>query len=110
MKAIILVLTLLIAIAFVGNAIAVGPGKTIEYAGGAQGKVTFDGKAHADKGGKCNDCHPKVFAMKKGTAKVTAPHKAGEFCGICHDGKKAFDQTTADDCGKCHKKAKAAGY
>ena len=103
MKILTIVLTLLIAIAFVGNAMAVGTGKTVEFAGATQGKVVFDGKIHADKGGKCNDCHPKTFAMKKGSAKIAAPHKAGEFCGTCHDGKKAFDQA-GDNCVKCHKK------
>lgn len=96
------VLTLLIAIAFVGSAMAVGTGKTVEFAGGKEGKVIFDGKTHAEKGAKCNDCHPKTFAMKKGTAKIAAPHKAGEFCGTCHDGKKAFAQE--GNCVKCHKK------
>ena len=41
--------------------------------------------------------------MKKpgaeGAAKIAAPHKAGEFYGTCHDGKKAFAQDAAN-CGK----------
>lgn len=104
MRKLTILLTLFVVLAFVGSALAIGPGKTVEYAGGAQGKVVFDGKAHADKGNKCNDCHPKVFQMKKGAAKIAAPHKAGEFCGICHDGSKAFAVTDANTCGKCHKK------
>ena len=104
MKILTLALTLLIAIAFIGSAMAVPSGKTVEFAGGSQGKVVFDGKVHADKGKKCADCHPKVFAMKKGTAKITkADHVAGKFCGTCHDGKTAFDQSNTN-CGKCHKK------
>jgi len=27
----------------------------------------------------------------------------GEFCGICHDGKKGFDVKAADSCARCHK-------
>jgi c(7)-type cytochrome triheme protein len=108
-RVITLVLTILIAVVFVSSAMAVGTGKTVEYAGGKEGKVVFDGKTHADKGTKCNDCHPKVFQMKKGSAKITSPHKAGEFCGTCHDGKKAFGDQDKADCGKCHKKA-AGGY
>lgn len=104
MKIFTLTLTLLITIAFVGSAIATGPGKTVDFAGGAMGKVVFDGKAHADKGNKCNDCHPKLFQMKKGAVKITAPHKPGEFCASCHDGKKATNK-----CTDCHKKA-AGGY
>ena len=103
MKILTTLLVIAIAVVFVGSAMAVNPGKTVEYAGGAQGKVVFDGKTHADKGLKCNDCHTKIFQMKKGAAKITAPHKAGEFCGACHDGKKAFGQEEPN-CGKCHKK------
>ena len=66
MRITVLLLTVLIAVAFVGSAFAVPPGKTVEYAGGGMGKVVFDGKTHADKGLKCNDCHTKIFKMKKG--------------------------------------------
>jgi len=104
MRVLTIVLTLLIAIAFVGSAMAVPAGKTVEYAGGDAGKVVFDGKIHADKGGKCNDCHTKIFPMKKSGTKITkADHVAGKFCGTCHDGTKAFGQDEAN-CGKCHKK------
>lgn len=103
-KLVIVALVMVVAFVLAASAFAVGPGKTVEFAGGSQGKVVFDGKAHADKGGKCADCHPKVFTMKKGTAKITkADHVAGKLCGTCHDGKKAFGQDEAN-CAKCHKK------
>lgn len=103
MKKIFAILTFAICIAFLaGTALAVPPGKNVEFAGGDEGKVTFDGKTHATAGQKCNNCHPKVFKMKKGATKITAPHKPGEFCGSCHDGTKAFAQE--GNCGKCHKK------
>ena len=89
-----------------GNAMAVPAGK-VEFAGGPMGKVTFEAKVHADKGFKCADCHtsPKLFAMKKGTDKITmAEMNDGKFCGACHDGKKAFSVKATADCGKCHKK------
>ncbi|UCG77637.1 MAG: hypothetical protein JSV21_08645 [Nitrospirota bacterium] len=102
-KLIILSFTLLLAIAFIGTAFAVPAGKTVDYAGGKMGKVAFDGKKHADAGAKCNDCHPKVFKMKKGSMKITmAEHKAGIACGTCHDGSKAFAQQ--GNCAKCHVK------
>jgi c(7)-type cytochrome triheme protein len=88
-----------------GNLMAVPPGKTIDFAS-PKGKVSFDGKAHADKGLKCADCHtkPKLFQMKKGTEKMTmAAMNEGKFCGACHDGKKAFSVKAAADCAKCHK-------
>ncbi|HBR22553.1 MAG TPA: cytochrome C [Nitrospiraceae bacterium] len=108
MKKFTIIIALIIAVAFVGSAMAVPPGKTAEFKGGAMGKVTFDGKIHADKGLKCNDCHTKVFQMKKGSTKMKmADINAGKFCGTCHNGTKAF--ASDGDCAKCHKKA-AAGY
>ncbi len=90
----------------IGNVMAVPAGK-VEFAGGPNGKVTFDAKVHADKGAKCADCHtkPKLFEMKKGKDKLTmAAMNEGKFCGACHDGKKAFSVKAAADCAKCHKK------
>ena len=104
MKIFTVVLTVAIAIAFIGSAMAVPPGKTVEYAGGGAGKVVFDGKAHADKGLKCNDCHTKIFPMKKGTKIAMADMNAGKTCGECHNGTKAFASKDAANCGKCHKK------
>jgi c(7)-type cytochrome triheme protein len=99
---ILIVMAVCIALA-VGSALAVPPGKTLDYAGGAMGKVTFDGKTHGDAGNKCNDCHTKVLQMKMGAAKITAAdHVPGKFCGSCHDGTKAFAQK--GNCTKCHVK------
>jgi len=98
-------LVVIIAVVFVGSAMAVPPGKTVEFAGGPQGKVSFSGKAHADKGLKCGDCHTKVFPMKKteGVFKM-AEMKEGKHCGACHNGTKTFNTTDAANCAKCHKK------
>ena len=104
-KAITVILAILIAVAFVGNVMAVPAGKTVEFPGGDSGKVVFDGKVHADKGLKCNECHPKIFQMKKGSTKMTmAEINAGKFCGECHNGTKAFKTSEATNCAKCHKK------
>jgi len=101
-----IIVSTLIAIAFVGSAMAVPPGKTVEYPGGDQGKVTFNGDTHGAKQGmKCADCHPKPFGMKKGAFKETKEdHSKEVYCGICHNGTKAFSQSDTKDCGKCHKK------
>jgi c(7)-type cytochrome triheme protein len=114
MKITILILSLFIAFALVGSAMAVGPGKTIEYPDGDQGKVVFSGDTHGMKQGmKCNDCHPKPFAMKKGTFKMTKEeHGKPDLCGKCHDGKEhngkvVFSQSDEKDCGKCHVKGAA---
>lgn len=105
MRVLTTILAIMIAIVFVGSAMAVPPGKTVEFSGGAMGKVVFDGKLHADKGLKCNDCHTKIFQMKKGTAHMKmADINAGKFCGACHNGTKAFKSSDAANCAKCHKK------
>lgn len=90
----------------IGSVMAVPPGKTVEFAGGAKGKVIFDGKAHADKGLKCPDCHtnPKLFEMKKGQTFTMAQMAEGKACGACHNGTKSFSVKTEADCVKCHKK------
>ena len=93
------------AVAVSGAVLAVPPGKTVEYAGGPMGKVVFDGKVHADKGLKCNDCHTKIFQMKKGSTKITmAAMNKGENCGTCHNGTKAFASSDPKNCTNCHKK------
>lgn len=102
-KLIALVLVVMVTLAFTASAFAVGPGKKLEFEGGGAGKVVFDGDKH--KVNKCNDCHPAVFKMKKGTAKMTMKEmQEGKQCGTCHNGTKAFGVKEADSCAKCHKK------
>jgi c(7)-type cytochrome triheme protein len=98
-------LTLLLAGGiFVGSAGAVPPGKTAEW-DAPMGKVTFDGKVHADKGLKCLDCHSKIFKMKKGSTEMKmADINGGKFCGECHNGTKAFETNNPANCVRCHKK------
>lgn len=108
MRSALIVLMMIAALGLVTSAFA--SNNVLEYPGGPDGKVTFDGKMHNQKlgAGKCMECHKGnvPFPMKKpgqeGASKITAPHKPGEFCGSCHDGKKAFNQE--GNCVKCHKK------
>ena len=104
MKKIVVLVGLLVTVMLCANAIAVQSGKTLNW-DSPQGKVTFDGKAHADKGLKCGDCHTKIFKMKKDSAtmKMIDLH-AGKLCGECHNGKKAFKTNDNANCTKCHKK------
>jgi c(7)-type cytochrome triheme protein len=93
----------------IGQVMAVQSGRTVEFAS-PEGKVIFNGKAHADKGLKCADCHskPKLFEMKKGADKITmAAMNEGKFCGTCHDSKKAFGVKEPANCVKCHAGAAA---
>jgi c(7)-type cytochrome triheme protein len=104
MKLLVGVMAALLIAVFAGSVGAVPPGKTAEW-DTANGKVVFDGKVHADKGLKCTDCHSKIFKMKKGSTEMKmADINAGKFCGVCHNGTKAFATSAPANCGKCHKK------
>ncbi len=62
--------------------------------------VNFDHRSHM-KGLDCKECHPGIFLMKKGAQRITmAEINKGEYCGACHNGKRAF---SAEKCDKCHK-------
>jgi c(7)-type cytochrome triheme protein len=87
------------------DALAVPSGKTVEFPDGSMGKVVFSGTIHAEKGLKCTDCHTKIFPMKKTTeALKMSDLNAGKYCGVCHNGEKAFATSKPADCSKCHKK------
>jgi len=86
-------------------ALAVPPGRTLEFDKSPMGKVIFDGKLHNDAAKSCAQCHNKdTFpAMKKGTVTITMDEiYAGKQCGICHNGQLAFD--AKGNCARCHKK------
>ena len=105
MKRQILTGSLILAVMAGGNALAVGPDKTLEFKGSPEGMVVFDGTKHKGAGLTCADCHnPEVFPkMKQGTVKITMKDMlAGKYCGRCHDGKKAF--MIKDNCTRCHHK------
>ncbi len=103
MKKIGLLVALLMSLT-VTNAMAVKSGVTIDW-DSREGKVTFDGKVHADKGLKCTDCHVKIFKMKKGSTTMKMDEiNTGKFCGECHNGTKAFKTNDKANCAKCHKK------
>lgn len=110
MKKTLLFAVLIISVALIGSAMAIGTGK-MEYES-KMGKVTFDSKTHKDAKLSCKDCHPQPFgpmAKHAERIKIPVPHKTGEDCGTCHDGTKAFSQTDEASCKKCHKK-EAGGY
>ena len=93
-----------ILVALKSNLLAVPAGKTITWEGGGQGQVTFEGDEHAEKGYKCDSCHPSLFQMKKGSAKIIlVSHTNGQYCGACHNGKTAFSTDNPKKCHECHK-------
>lgn len=82
---------------------AVPIGRVLEWKTGIS-TVVFDGGVHAEKGFKCNDCHPDPFMMKKDYAKMKMVEIiAGKYCGVCHNGQRAFPSNKAADCARCHK-------
>jgi c(7)-type cytochrome triheme protein len=88
-----------------GLALAVPPGKTLEFGNSPMGMVTFDGKLHKDAGNSCKDCHNNDMfpKMKQGTVTITMNEiYAGKLCGVCHNGQRAFDAKS--NCNRCHVK------
>ena len=101
-------LTLLLCVLVLGvvtAALAVPPGKTLTFDKSPMGPVVFSGTIHKDAGDSCKECHnPDMFPkMKKGTVEITmAKIYAGELCGKCHNGTRAFE--AKKNCTRCHKK------
>lgn len=96
-----------LAILLVSASIALAvPGKqTLSFSNSPMGVVTFDGTLHKDAGNKCKDCHNlEMFPkMKQGSVTITMDEiYAGKLCGVCHNGKRAFDAQS--NCIKCHVK------
>ncbi len=85
---------------------------TFEQGKGSPGPVTFSHGRHVEAGLKCQNCHVKVFKMKRGTSGplTMARMNAGEQCGTCHNGKTSvkdkvvFATSDPQACQKCHKK------
>lgn len=103
MKKQLTAISLLLTVMASGTALAVGPGKNLEFGGGSMGSVILDGTTHKNAGITCADCHnPDVFPkMKQGTVKITMNDLyAGKFCGKCHDGKNGFQ--IKGNCDRCH--------
>lgn len=53
---------------------------------------------------KCSACHDAPFKMKAGANQITMDAiQAGQSCGLCHNGKAAFE-SNFDTCLRCHYK------
>ncbi len=88
-----------------GTALAVDGGKSLRYGGGGQGTVMFDGRLHASKGFRCNDCHSELFETRKVAHITMADHFTDKACFRCHNNKYETDPMTASrDCSFCHRK------
>jgi c(7)-type cytochrome triheme protein len=73
--------------------------KELRYRVDGIGNVAFSHEFHTSAF-SCDDCHPKLFSMKKTERKMTMDDmNKGNFCGSCHNGNIA---SSLADCGKCH--------
>lgn len=106
-RVLIITVMLILSLAFASSTLAVGPGKIMEWnPDGSPGKVSIDGKIHAEKGIKCMECHTKIWPMKKGSSMKMADMDAGNYCGVCHTGEKTFSTRDQANCTKCHQAQK----
>lgn len=48
----------------------------------------------------CTACHPGVFPMKRADSMTKSKIFEGRQCGVCHNGKLAFD--ARKNCSSCH--------
>lgn len=104
MKKALLFLAVL-SLVVVSVAIAVPPGKTLNFDKSSFGPVEFSGTIHKEAGVSCKECHNKDMfpKMKKGTVEITMKKiYAGELCGKCHNGTRAFEAKKS--CKRCHVK------
>lgn len=106
MKNIVLIVTFIFVVFSMKSTLfAVPADQTLTWEGSGQGQVIFEGEEHTEKGYKCETCHPSLFQMKKGEAKITlATHTNGQYCGACHNGKTTFGTDDSKKCNECHKK------
>lgn len=89
---------------FPTSSFAVKSGDIVSWQGSGAGQVVFEGKEHAEEGYVCKDCHPALFEMKKGSAKITmGAMNRGKFCGACHNGTVTFRTDDPKKCHECHK-------
>lgn len=68
------------------------------------GNVTFHHDTHVETMGfNCTECHPFIFETKEKHKKYQMSHRRQAMsCGVCHNGKDAFDLKT--NCYVCHMK------
>ena len=105
MRNLIVVITAISLALVASTTFAVSSGKTLEFKGSATGVVTFDGAIHQKAVASCKDCHKEGLfpKMKQGSVKITMKEiYAGKLCGVCHNGKKAFE--AKGNCARCHVK------
>jgi phosphate transport system substrate-binding protein len=106
MRALIAAIAFGVIAAGIGLAYAVPPGFSLEFEGGGQGKVIFQGKVHSGSGMDCSDCHMAVFYAGRASQITVMDHNRKQYCFTCHNGEVAF--AAISDCAKCHRQETGA--
>lgn len=77
-------------------------GGDIKYKVKHIGDVTYSHETHVETMGfNCTECHPIIFETKEKHKKFQMSHRRqATSCGVCHNGKDAFDLKT--NCYVCH--------
>jgi c(7)-type cytochrome triheme protein len=94
----ILLLTISAALAGCASATPYGHGDLV-----VGGKAIFRHKTLNMKKLDCTECHDKLYTSVKQHEKRSMEQlEAGDSCGTCHNGKRAFSVT--GNCNRCHRK------
>lgn len=104
MKRVFPVSSLIVVFLFSGIALGRIGGGNIVFTPQKAGEVIFSHDSHVSNAGlKCTDCHASLYNTKEKHRKVTmAQMQAGQSCGACHKGEKAF--SVKENCNTCHQK------
>lgn len=82
-------------------------GGDISYEPKGVGKVVFQHQYHVSlKGQQCENCHEKTFQKQGGESLYEMDMGTltkGRFCGLCHNGTRAFDVKDEKSCKRCHR-------
>jgi len=106
MKKLVVLISFILVAAVATDVLAVPKGRTLTFDKAPMGKVVFDGTVHNNAAPKgCRECHnPQLFPkQEQGTVSIHMKNiYAGEQCGFCHNGKRAF--RAQGNCKRCHKR------
>lgn len=79
------------------------PAPDLSYQEPRSGTVLFSHRAHFKKGYQCQECHDKLFKMKKGSTRLDMESLSkGRGCAACHNGSRAFSLSFCDKCHQGH--------
>ncbi len=98
------VLSLVIILILSSAGLARIGGGDIKYEVKHIGNVIFHHDTHVETMGfSCTECHPFIFETKEKHVSLKMSHRRqARSCGVCHNGKQAFDLST--NCYVCHLK------